>query len=160
MAIAEWKYPFPSRTRKSSALTPMVLQRCGRVGSRQAFFFALLGSLAHRCVASHAAVHQALSSSSLLPLGKASFGGISWRPAHHVRMALAPVLDFSLLFCLEKSNPWTFLPFFLVEGLISGLHRQFGSDSFHHVPLSASSKKNKNADIFAGVNALRNVVEM
>lgn len=41
MAIAEWKYPFPSRTRKSSALTPMVLQRCGRVGSRQALFFAL-----------------------------------------------------------------------------------------------------------------------
>lgn len=39
MAIAEWKYPFPSRTRKSSALTPMVLQRCGRVGSRQALFF-------------------------------------------------------------------------------------------------------------------------
>jgi len=92
-------------------------------------------------------VHAALSSSSLLPLGKASFGGISWRPAHHVRMALASVLDFSLRFCLEKSNPWTFLPFFLVEGLISGLHRQFGSDSFHHVPLSASSKKNKNADI-------------
>ena len=39
VAIAEWKYPFPSRTRKSSALTPMVLQRCGRVGSRQALFF-------------------------------------------------------------------------------------------------------------------------
>ena len=39
MAIAEWKYPFPSRTRKSSALTPMVLRRRGRVGSRQALFF-------------------------------------------------------------------------------------------------------------------------
>lgn len=41
MAIAEWKYPFPSRTRKSSALTPMVLRKRGRVGSRQALFFAL-----------------------------------------------------------------------------------------------------------------------
>ena len=38
VAIAEWKYPFPSRTRKSSALTPMVLHSCGRVGSRQVFF--------------------------------------------------------------------------------------------------------------------------
>lgn len=42
MAIAEWKYPFPSRTRKSSALTPMALRKRGRVGSRQALFFALL----------------------------------------------------------------------------------------------------------------------
>ena len=39
VAIAEWKYPFPSRTRKSSALTPMVLHSCGRVGSRQVFFY-------------------------------------------------------------------------------------------------------------------------
>ena len=41
VTIAEWKYPFPSRTRKSSALTPMVLQQCGRVGSRQVFFLPL-----------------------------------------------------------------------------------------------------------------------
>ena len=43
--MAEWKYPFPSRTRKSSALTPMVLQFCGRVGSRQVLFFCFLRNL-------------------------------------------------------------------------------------------------------------------
>ena len=39
VTIAEWKYPFPSRTRKSSTLAPMILLNCGKVGSRQVFFY-------------------------------------------------------------------------------------------------------------------------
>ena len=74
VAIAEWKYPFPSRTRKSSALTPMVLQRCGRVGSRQALFLPFVGLRALRFVRSCESVHAALSPHSILHASSSSLG--------------------------------------------------------------------------------------
>ena len=52
VTIAEWKYPFPSRTRKSSTLAPMILLYCGKVGSRQVFFLfsgTLCGRLRRHC---------------------------------------------------------------------------------------------------------------
>jgi hypothetical protein len=45
VAIAEVTYPFPSRTRKSSPLAPMVLLRSGRVGSCRTFFLLFINAL-------------------------------------------------------------------------------------------------------------------
>ena len=45
VAIVEGQYPFPSRTRKSSPLTPMILLFSGKVGSCRAFFYFKLLSL-------------------------------------------------------------------------------------------------------------------
>ena len=39
VVLERWQYPFPSRTRKSSSLTPMILLQSGKVGSCQAFLW-------------------------------------------------------------------------------------------------------------------------
>ena len=67
--MAEWKYPFPSRTRKSSALTPMVLHSCGRVGSRQVLFFVFLELCTVYCVVAFGPCVFALSLTYILVYG-------------------------------------------------------------------------------------------
>lgn len=130
MAIAEWKYPFPSRTRKSSALTPMVLQRCGRVGSRQALFFLpFVGLRALRFLRPCEAVHAALSPHSLLALHPASLEGTS---SHHARMASSPYSASCTEHCRRFGSSPCIAACFGWNSILHASSSSLGASSPHH----------------------------
>ena len=117
----------------------MVLQRCGRVGSRQALFLPFVGLRALRFVRSCEAVHAALSPLRLLALHRSM-----------LRMELHPscilVIPWSILPSPFAMHPW---PFRSICGVRSGCSIR----SVRHVrpircirracPLSAFPQKTK-----------------
>ena len=144
MAIAEWKYPFPSRTRKSSALTPMVLQRCGRVGSRQALFFSpFVGLRALRFVRSCEAVHAALSPHSILHASSSSLGASS--PHHSQCIRGRSVASVASVVVVASVVSVTFVP--SVASVVHARCPLLERISKCGQSFVRFSQKNKNADI-------------